>query len=249
MELKREAYGELDGCDCALIPTAGTIYKRSEVDADPIRLNWNLWYYTNFMNLLDFCAIALPAGVRNGGEKDGMPFGITVFAKAFSDEALLNLGARYLNARRMPTGAHPAAFEESSEEKLPEEPLEIAVCGAHLEGLPLNWQLKECGAVLSEKTISAKGYRMFLLNGTGVKKPGMIRDESAPYSFELEVYRVPSENAGLFLAQIPYPLGLGKVRLEDGREVTGFICEGEAVKGCTDISEYGSFRKFMESQK
>ena len=90
---------------------------------------------------------------------------------------------------------------------------------------------------------------MFLLNGTGVKKPGMIRNESAPYSFELEVYRVPSENAGRFLTQIPYPLGLGKVRLEDGREVTGFICDGESVKGCTDISEYGSFRKFMKTQK
>ena len=80
--------------DFMLTPTTGTIYKIAEVNVDPIQLNTNLGYYTNFMNLLDLSAIAVPAGFR----KDGLPFGVTIVADAFDEKILLDYSKKYLKA-------------------------------------------------------------------------------------------------------------------------------------------------------
>lgn len=247
--LKLQAYEQMAGVDFVLTPTTGTIYKIEEVENDPIALNSNLGYYTNFMNLLDFCAIALPAGIRDKGDKKGLPFGITLFAKAFCDEALLDIGARYTNLCAYKTGALMADFVPNEHmAQSDSDYMNIVVCGAHLEGLALNYQLSELDALLVKKCRTAPSYRMYRLNGSGsIVKPGMVRVQEHGTAFDVEVYRLKKTAAGSFLSQIPYPLGLGRVELEDGTFETGFICEGCAVHGCEDISEYGSFREYLKN--
>ena len=76
--LKRQADALIAGVDALLVPTAPTHLRTADVEADPIRLNSRLGTYTNFVNLLDWSALALPAGFR----RDGLPFGITFIAPA-----------------------------------------------------------------------------------------------------------------------------------------------------------------------
>ena len=246
MELKRIAYQELEGTDFVITPTTGTIYKIKDVEHNPIELNSNLGYYTNFMNLLDFCAIALPAGFRKIGDKKGLPFGVTLFSKAFNDEALLALAARYTNYCKYPVGANKLEYTEQQVNTLTDSQMQIVVCGAHLEGLPLNYQLTQLGAMLYKKTRTSAHYKMYKLEGE-VVKPGLVRSENSGFDFEVEVYKIPKERVGDFLSLIPYPLGLGKVELSDGSFQTGFVCEGEAIKNAEDISSFGSFKSYLKS--
>src|SRR5208282_2156372 len=90
MSLKRASERVWDNVDVLLTPTAGTIYEVARVNADPIRLNTTLGYYTNFMNLLNLTGVAIPAGFRN----DGLPFGVTVVGRSATDYALLALADR-----------------------------------------------------------------------------------------------------------------------------------------------------------
>ena len=101
-ELKRAAERQWAGMDVMLVPTTGTIYTKEAVEADPVRLNTNLGYYTNFVNLMDLAAMAVPAGVRS---KTGLPFGVTFIGRAFSDAALLSLGQHLLGERGGDAGA------------------------------------------------------------------------------------------------------------------------------------------------
>lgn len=248
-ELKRLAYEQLSGIDFAVIPTTGTIYRINEVNEDPISLNSNLGYYTNFMNLLDFCALALPAGFRNKGPKEGLPFGITIFSRAFYDEALLKIGAGYCNLCKYKTGANMLEYMPNSIPTLLSDTMDVAVFGAHLKGMPLHNQLQKIDAYFVERTVTAPHYRMYLLrNSSGILKPGVVMSYGDGSSIELELYRIKKSQIGDFLDLIPYPLGLGKVELFDGRWVTGFICERDAVKGCMDISSYGGFRNYIEQE-
>jgi allophanate hydrolase len=124
----------------------------------------------------------------------------------------------------------------------------LAVCGAHMAGLPLNGQLRERGAYLLQKTRSARCYRLFALPGGPPHRPGMMRVAHGGESIEVEVWAVPTERVGSFLAGIPAPLGLGKVELADGTFVVGFICEGFAADGATDITHFGGWRAYLESR-
>ena len=132
--LKRETDAILSGCDCVLTPTAGRCYTQAEVEAEPIKLNTNLGHYTNFMNLLDYAAVALPMGF----DAAGVPAGATLFGPAFSDHRLLQYAARYL-AEEAPT-ISPKACNETD--------MKLVVCGAHMSGLPLNGQLTSRGGRL-----------------------------------------------------------------------------------------------------
>lgn len=248
-ELKRLAYEQLSDIDFAVIPTTGTIYTIKEVNDNPILLNSNLGYYTNFMNLLDFCALALPAGFRSDGLKKGLPFGITIFAKAFSDEALLKIGASYTNFCNYQTGANMLDLHPNIVPVLPTQTMDIAVFGAHLQGMPLHYQLQELNAVFVKKTVTAPYYRMFILNNSsGIEKPGVIRSSENGTEIELEIYRINKNYIGDFLDLIPYPLGLGRIELNNGQWITGFTCEAENVKDCMDVSSFGGFRRYIEEK-
>ncbi|WP_258546913.1 allophanate hydrolase [Psychromonas sp. B3M02] len=231
--------------DCVLTPTAGTAYRIKEVEADPIQLNSNLGYYTNFMNLLDYAAIALPAGFLSSG----LPFGITLFGPAFSDRLLLSVGAQWQSSTDFTLGASQHKLIKqvttTSEEVAPGL-VDIAVCGAHLSGFPLNHQLTERGGYLVKSTKTSADYRFYALAGGPPFRPGLIRVAEQGAAIDIEVWRLPENTLGSFLVGIPEPLGLGKVELDDGSWVTSFICEGYAIESAKDITEFGGWRAYME---
>jgi allophanate hydrolase len=224
-ELRREAEAVWTACDALLLPTTGTLYTLEEVAADPLGTNARLGLYTNFVNLLDLAAVAFP-GPRTAA---GLPFGLTLMAPAGSDLALLELTARL----RAETGV-----------SAPREPrVTLAVCGAHLRGYPLNPQLLERGAVFVGEVDSAPCYRFIALPGTP-RRPGMIRLHDGGVAVRMELWEMPVAGLGSFLTGIAPPLGLGTVRLADGRGVLGFLCEAAAAEGAEDISALGSWRNF-----
>jgi allophanate hydrolase len=226
-------------------PTAGTIYTIEEVNADPIRLNTNLGYYTNFMNLLDLAAIAVPAGFQ----RDGLPFGITLAAPSFTDEALCALGGAVHRRLVDRLGATAATLPKGAAEPAAQsEVVKLAVCGAHMSGLPLNHQLTERGGRLVSTCRTAPHYRLFALGGFSPPRPGMVRTESGGHAIEVEVWALPTESVGSFIDGIPPPLGIGTVELESGELVRGFVCEGYAVAGAEDVSRLGGWRAYMKGR-
>lgn len=232
--------------DCIITPTAGTTYRIAEVQAEPILLNSNLGYYTNFMNLLDYAAIAVPGGFLD----NGLPFGVTLFSRAFSDRLLLSAGAQLQQLHGFSLGATEHVLPALSVKQVQESPLgmiDIAVCGAHLSGFPLNTQLLERGGQLVKSCTTSADYRFYALAGEPPLRPGLIRVAEQGVAIEVEVWRLPEYSLGSFLQGIPQPLGLGKVELNDGSWVTSFICEGYAVDSATDISQFGGWRGYVRA--
>jgi allophanate hydrolase len=210
--------------DVLVLPTAPTIFRIADVRADPVALNSQLGRYTNFVNLLDLAAITVPAGFR----PDGLPFGITLIGPAGSDAALGVLAGKF-------------AGEEMH--RNPVSAIRLAVLGAHLSGMALNHQLTERRARLVRKARTAPTYRLYALEG----KPGLVRAEAGG-AIELEVWELEPREFGSFVAQIPAPLGIGTLELEDGEQVKGFLCEPYAVRGRPDITQYGGWRAYLEGR-
>ncbi|MCM2678681.1 allophanate hydrolase [Echinimonas agarilytica] len=233
--------------DAVMTPTAGTIYTIDEVNQNPIELNSNVGYYTNFMNLLDYAAVAVPAGIQS----TGLPFGVTLFSSAYSDRKLLSLAGQLQHAYDLPLGATGQPLQISLNTNCEIEPdtnwVELAVCGAHLQGLPLNPQLVERNAELLEDTSTSPHYQLYALPGGPPFRPGLVRAETSGCCIAVEVWRMPLENLGSFLQGIPQPLGLGKVELNDGRWVISFICEGYAITEAKNISQHGGWRAYLAS--
>lgn len=248
-DLKRQAASEMKKTDVLAVPTTPTIYTIDQVDADPVGLNSNLGLYTNFANLFDLAAIAVPAGMR----ADGLPAGTTLIAPAFSELLLCDLGARLHHLSGVTLGATPFALPETTSESLnaaEDAYVTVAVVGAHLSGMPLNHQLTDRGARLFGITRTAPHYRLYLLPDATPPKPGLLRyaDESG-CAIEVELWRMPVEHFGSFVAQIPAPLAIGTLVLEDKSTAQGFLCEGHAVTRARDISGFGSWRNFIASQR
>lgn len=245
-QFKRAAEVLMSSVDALFVPTAPTHYRIDVLVNDPVRLNSNLGKYTNFVNLLDWSALALPAGFR----ADGLPFGMTLIGPAWSEVALAKFGVQWQERAGLPRGAiglpyHPAPQCAS----LLSQPgfVRIAVVGAHLSGMPLNHQLTDRKAVLVETVSTASCYRLFELKGTQPPKPGLIRSTSgAP--IQLELWDMPSEYFGSFVDLIGSPLGIGTIELIDGRTVKGFICEVHALANAVDITSYGGWRNYLKGQ-
>src|SRR5262245_16377450 len=246
-ELRRATAPVWNEIDLLVTPTAGTIYRIAEVEADPVRLNSNLGYYTNFMNLLDLAAIAVPAGFQ----RDGLPFGVTLAAPAFTDEALCTLGeiAQRASVKTMGATGLPLPALAAEESFRDESLIRVAVCGAHMSGLPLNGQLVERGARLTRKCRTAPQYRLYALTDFEPPRPGMVRADSGSNiggAIDVEVWDVPAATFGSFVEGIPPPLGIGTVTLEDGQQVKGFLCESHATRGARDITSLGSWRQLIK---
>jgi allophanate hydrolase len=231
--------------DFVATPTAGTIYRLAELEADPLRLNANLGYYTNFMNLFDLSGVAVPAGFR----ADGLPFGITLVGPRGADRDLLQVAGQVQRASVTTVGAlHvPLPHRPVPPARLREGFMPLAVCGAHMQGLPLNHQLRERGGFLIQATTTAPRYRLFALPGGPPLRPGLIRVFKDGARIELEVWALPTEQVGSFIAAIPAPLGMGKIELDSGAWVTGFLCEGYASEGAADITSYGGWRDYVKA--
>jgi allophanate hydrolase len=178
---------------------------------------------------------------------NGLPWGVTLFGRAFTDQYLLGLADAFQRHQRLPLvgGGRldgPAAANAARHDRA-----RIVVCGAHLDGLPLNGQLRRRGGRLLETTRSSPDYRLHALAGGPPFRPGMVRVAEGGAAIEVEVWELPSAELGSFLTGIPAPLGLGKVQLADGRWETGFICEPYGLEGARDITGFGGWRAYLKS--
>jgi allophanate hydrolase len=216
--------------DALLLPATPGHPRLAEVAADPIGVNARLGTYTNMVNLLDLCAVAVPSGSRD----DGLPFGVQLIAPAFADRPLLDLAARW-------TGESDAA------PVLPSHRTLLAVAGAHLTGQPRNTDLVELGGRLHSRVRTAAGYRMYRVPGP-FPRPGLVRGSGPSAGIEMELWDVPREGLGLLLPTIAAPLGLGPVTLDDGSVVTGFVADESSVDGADDITQYGGWRAYLAGQ-
>jgi allophanate hydrolase len=241
--LRRVAERAFDYIDALVLPTAPTVYSTAQVLANPIELNSRLGTYTNFVNLLDLCGLALPAAMR----PDGIPFGITLLAPAGHDALLASIGRVFHADTQLKMGAtgvtQPplAALPVSANA----DEIPIAVVGAHLSGMVLNFELKSLGGRLLEQAVTAPDYRLYALDTTP-PKPGMLRVEAGKGSpIELEVWVLSASAFGKFVAAIPPPLSIGTIRLADGRGVKGFLAEPTALADARDISAFGGWRAFV----
>ncbi|GAA3579478.1 allophanate hydrolase [Nonomuraea rosea] len=231
--LRALAMERLTGLDALLLPTAPFQPGIAEVAADPIGVNSRLGVYTNFVNLLDLCAVAVPAG-----EADGGPFGVTLIGRPFADQVVADL-ARLLDPGPPVAPAAPALPLVVFGAHLSGQPL--VVFGAHLSGQPLNHQLTAAGARLARGVRTAPEYRMYALGD----RPGLVRDSAGGFSLEGELWLLPPAALGPFLHGLTAPMALGKVLLDDGSAVTGFVCETYAVADAPEISRFGSWLAYL----
>jgi allophanate hydrolase len=229
-ELALETEETWKAIDVLLLPTTPRLYTVEENLAEPYGTNATLGRYTNFMNLLDLSAVAVPAGRARNGRA---PWGVTLAAPAGWDAVLLELAGRFGNETIIPRASN----------RIP-----LLVCGAHLEGLALHWQLADRGASLREKTSTAPIYRMYAMPASGAipPRPALIRDDVAGASILVEVWELEPADFGDFVSKIPGPLGIGKVVLESGEEVPGFIAEPRAIDGADEITHLGGWKAWLE---
>jgi allophanate hydrolase len=244
--LRRTAELAFADIDALVLPTAPTAYSTAQVLANPIELNSRLGTYTNFVNLLDLCGLALPSAIR----ADEIPFGITLLAPAGQDAMLASIGRVFQAQTKLTLGAKGVALPPLADIDLAlrQDEIPIAVVGAHLSGMALNGELKTLGARLIEATSTAPDYRLYAL-ATTPPKPGMLRVEAgAGASIELEIWALSPAAFAKFVAAIPPPLSIGTVRLKDGRDVKGFIVEAADTARARDISAFGGWRAFVAKQ-
>ena len=236
-EYARVAEELWDRIDVLVLPTTPAIYRRREVLAEPIALNAHLGLYTNFVNLLDMSAISLPAGFR----ANGTGVGVSLIGPAWADGDLLALATRYTQVGRMPIAPEL--------DKTPRPSLvQLAVVGAHLSGMPLNWQLTSRNARLVRAARTASAYRLYAMAGQSPPKPALVHTGVGGGSIELEIYELDVSAFGSFVAEVPAPLAIGSVSLEDGSVVRGFVAEPRALIGALDITAHGGWRAYLASR-
>jgi allophanate hydrolase len=241
-ELRRTAGHVFGRVDLLALPTAPTLYTVEQVLADPVQLNSRLGAYTNFVNLLDLCGLAVPAALHGA-----QPFGITLLAPGGGDALIASVGRRFHADTALPLGAlgvAPPALAPLT--GCADGAIMLAVVGAHLSGMPLNRELKAHGAAFVASAKTAADYRLYALAGSEPRRPGLLRvapDTGA--AIEVEIWALPPAGFGSFVAAVPSPLTIGTLNLADGGSVKGFLVEAEAVAGARDITDYGGWRAFV----
>jgi allophanate hydrolase len=245
--LRRKTEAAWETADMLLLPTAPTTYTVAEMLADPIVLNGRLGRYTNFVNLLDCAAISVPAGF---GE-NGLPAGVTLMAPAFTDDALAPFADALHRAASSGMGIdrHSVIPEANRVAPAVDDFIPIVVVGAHLSGMPLNHELTGPGGYLLKSCRTAGHYRLFALPNTTPPKPGLISQPGFEgQGIKVEVWALPPDAFGHFVQKIPGPLGIGKLVLEDGSSVSGFLCEAHATEGATEITQLGGWRAYIQKR-
>jgi allophanate hydrolase len=235
-ELQRWAEGLWQGVDALAFPTTGTSYRVAELLEAPIALNSNLGRYTNFVNLLDMAAIAVPAGAKS----NSTGFGITFIGPAHSDKALIALAQAYLSEAALPP-LPPLDLGDHM------DTVKLAVVGAHLEGMPLHWQLTSRNATFVGAFTTAPNYRLYAMADSVPPKPALVHAEDGA-AIALEVYELDMASFGSFTAEVPPPLAIGTVTLADGSSVKGFVAEPRALTGAEDITHLGGWRAYIASR-
>ena len=243
----KQLIGELrpiiNNCDLLCVPSIPTFVKLSDLELDPFGPNNLLGTYTNFVNLMDLCAISVPTATR----VDGRPGSITLIAKAENDPEIAALacsveawGHRTLGATNWPV--EQTNLQDATSDKF----ICIAVCGAHLTGLPLNSSLTNLGARFLRSDRTAKEYKFYALPNSDVAKPGLIRSSTKDgTSVSVELWEIPANNFGELIRTVPAPLCIGTIKLLDGTDVKGFLCEGFAADISEDISDIADWRAYL----
>lgn len=232
-----------DAVDCLCLPTTPGIATTTDVAAEPVQRNRRIGTYTNWMNLLDCCGLAVPGDRRS----DSAPTGVTLAAPAWHDATLMELGRHLHYQLGTPSGRTTVLPPKPQTLPPPSNWQRVVVVGAHLSGLPLNKQLTDLGAVFEQATTTAPIYRFFALPGTIPAKPGLQRVATDGAAIACEVWRIAPEAYGHFVAAIPSPLGIGTIALTNNDNAQGFICEAWALAGATDITHFGEWRAYMGS--
>jgi allophanate hydrolase len=243
-ELRRAAGAIWSQIDVLVVPTYPRPRTVADLEADPIAPNSELGTYTNFVNLLDLCALAVPGTSR----ADGFPSGVTLIAPRGKDGLLAAIGARLhpltqdrLGASRTPV---PAA-RNNLPSALPGE-IELAVVGAHLSGMPLNHELAGRGARFLRACDTQPDYKLYALAGGPPARPGLLRVADGTGSrIATEVWAISAEGLGELMVGVPAPLGIGTTRLSDGTSPKGFIVEAEGLVGAKDVSDFGGWRNYI----
>jgi allophanate hydrolase len=246
--LRQKAIAEWQGLDMLMLPTSPTTYTVDAMLADPIVKNSHFGRYTNFANLFGYAAIAVPGGFG----ADGLPSGVTLFGPSFSDDALAPFADALHRACAPGMGKDKTASlpDASKVAEADDGLVTIMVVGAHLTGMPLNHELTGPGGTLVKTCRTAGDYRLYVLPNTTPPKPGLIREPGFDgKGLEVEVWKVTPSAFGRFVQNIPAPLGIGKVTLDDGSQVSGFLCEPYAIKGAQEVTELGGWRAYIASRK
>jgi allophanate hydrolase len=246
-ELARLAEPALAGLDLLCVPTIPTFYTVQDLKDDPITPNSNFGTYTNFVNLLNMCGIAVPTPARS----DGRPGSVTLLAKAGQDHLLASValaleaaGDRTLGATHWPVVQQPLLPAEQY------NTITIAVCGAHMSGLPLNADLISRGATFVSTARTRADYALYALPGGPPFRPGLVRIAPGQgREIALELWAIPLVGFGSFMQTIPSPLGIGTVHLSNGEKVFGFLCESQAVEGAQDITELADWRQYLSGSE
>jgi len=233
--LKRRAGALWTEVDILALPTSGTIFTLAQLAAEPVRHNTELGYYTNFVNLLDMSALAVPAAIR----PDGLPSGLTLVARAFEDGLLAAIGQAFHADTGLTLGATNAPMPEKTG-------IRLAVVGAHLTGMPLNKQLTERGARLVRAAATAPHYKLYALANTAPPKPGLVRVASGGEAIALEIWEMDAAAFGSFVALVPPPMAIGTLELDDGSLCKGFVCEPVALAGAADITAHRGWRNYLQ---
>ncbi|KAA8387275.1 allophanate hydrolase [Acetobacter tropicalis] len=231
--------------DFVITPSMPHPVTLNDLYREPVEANSKLGWYTNFMNLLDYAAVAVPASFMT----NGLPWGITLFGRAFTDQYLLSVANKFQHTTKLAlVGGHTLPASVGKMRRTSNDRARVVVCGAHLEGLPLNWQLRERQGRLVSATTTSAHYRLYALPGGPPMRPAMVRAREGGQAIEVEVWEVPSAELGSFLTNIPAPLGLGKVELADGSWETGFVCDGYAIADAQEITSWGGWRAWLKSR-
>lgn len=235
-DLTRTAERTLEGMEALCVPSIPTFYTLADLEADPVTPNSNLGTYTNFVNLLGLCGIAVPTAQRS----DGRPGSVTLLARHGEDALTASIAAMFGETVDTAGSVHTGRSAEA-------DTLELAVCGAHMSGLPLNSQLTALGATFRRSLRTAERYRLYALAGGPPFRPGLLRTENGA-RIELEVWALPVSRFGDFIAAIPSPLSIGTVELEDGTRTHGFLVEAAGLDGSEDITHFGGWRGYLNHQ-
>jgi allophanate hydrolase len=244
-DLKRQSESLLGGLDMLCVPTIPTFYTCSDLEEDPIGPNSRFGTYTNFVNLLDMCGIAVPMAPRS----DGRPGSVTLLAPSGKDGAVAALAAQLHQNAGVTMGAtgQALAVPASAKPLVADDEIAVAMVGAHMTGLPLNKEVKNVGGRFLFAGETAAKYRFYALAGGPPKRPGLVRQEDQGAAIAVEVWALPRAGFGAFMAGIPQPLGIGTVELSDGAMVKGFLCESAGLTGAEEITGFGGWRNYIAS--
>jgi allophanate hydrolase len=240
-ELKREAAPIWQAADALLVPTAPRAFTVAEIEAEPVRHNATLGRYTNFVNLMDLAALAVPQTMRG----DGIPCGVTLLAPAGHDRRLAALGQRLHAASGLPLGATGIPQPAMRETAAPTRDIPLAVFGAHMQGLPLCKELLALGGRFVREATTAPAYRLYRVPGVSPARPGLVRVDDGGAAIACEIWALPPAGLGSLLTRIDAPLCIGTVELADGARLKGFLAEPQRLAGAEDITRHGGWRAYL----